>query len=600
MNKHALFHQAKSEYSYQFDEKKLHILFKTAKNDVNSVSLSFGDPFDWQYSNGKAHWVSNLFVMEKRYQTDDFDYYFIEVEPKDYRCKYAFLIQADEGIFFYGSKRLEKLDKLPSNDFLEGSFYDLSNYFNYPYLNKEDLSDTPSWVRQTVWYQIFLDRFYSKRKNSKLPWGKLPVSNHEFYGGDILGVIEKLPYLKELGITGIYFTPIFEANSAHKYDTIDYYKIDPQFGTNEQFGMLVKEAHKLGIKIVLDAVLNHCGWNHPFFQDVVKHGRNSKYANCFFLDKDPIINFKIDQFGKPVYEHNLRPNYRTFAYTPHMPKWNTSDKIAEKHLLGSIEYWIKTYDIDGWRLDVSNEISHDFLRKVKEVTKKAKKDTFIFGENWDSSIPWLRGDQMDAVMNYDLSIPMWQYFEDKINLEEFKNELISYTANTPKNVIRNMFNQLDTHDTVRMLRRLKDNPERLKIAYLMMFASAGAPNIYYGSEVGLTGDHDPDNRRCFNWNESSWNMSLRNFIKKLIELRNTYSAFMESDYHFIDQNSLSFVKKSATHELLFLINDKNQSMTLTITDNLVGRYKDLLNNEVFNLEKSCQLDAFDYKILIKY
>lgn len=599
MNKHALFHQAKSEFSYQFDEKKLHILFKTAKNDVKTISLSYGDPFDWQHSHGKAHWVSSIVKMDKRYQTNAFDYYFIEVEPKDYRCKYAFIIESDEGIFFYGSKRMEKLEKIPTNDFSEGSFYDLSNYFNYPYLNKEDLSHTPDWVKDTVWYQIFLDRFYSKTKNSKLPWGKLPVTNHEFYGGDILGVIEKLPYLKELGITGIYFTPIFEANSAHKYDTINYYKIDPQFGTNEQFGLLVKTAHKLGIKIVLDAVLNHCGWDHPYFQDVVKHGRNSIYANCFYLDKDPIINFKIDANGKPTYEHNLRPNYRTFAYTPHMPKWNTSDPLTQKHLLGSIEYWIKTYDIDGWRLDVSNEISHDFLRLVKKISKEAKKDTFIFGENWDSSIPWLRGDQMDSVMNYDLSIPLWQYFEDKINLSELKDELINYTANTPKNVIKNMFNQLDTHDTVRMLHRLKENPNRLKIAYLMMFASAGAPNIYYGSEVGLTGNHDPDNRRCFNWDETSWNMDLRDFIKTLITLRIQYGAFTESDYHFIDDNTLSFIKMHKDHQLLFLINDQSESLNLKIDGKYTGKCFDLLTQNEFILGDNISLKPFEYRILKK-
>ncbi|WP_025724818.1 glycoside hydrolase family 13 protein [Acholeplasma granularum] len=597
MNIHALFHQAKSEYSYAYDEKKLHILFRTAKNDVESVKLSFGDPFDWTFSNNKASWNSKLVSMTKRYQTDLFDYYFIEVEPKDYRCKYAFLIENNNEHYFFGSKRLEKLNKLPSNKFEEGSFYDLSNYFNYPYLNKEDLADTPSWVKDTYWYQIFMDRFYSYNKKSNLPWGKLPVNNHELYGGDILGVIDKLPYLKDLGVSGIYFTPIFESKTAHKYDIKNYFKIDPQFGTNDDFKLLVEKAHQLDIKVVLDAVLNHCGWDHPYFQDVVKNGRNSIYADCFFLDKDPIINFDIDKNGNPKYHGNLRPNFRTFAYTPHMPKWNTGNPLTQKHLLDSIEYWIKEYDIDGWRLDVSNEVSHQFLRKVKEVSKNAKKDTFIFGENWDSSMPWLRGDQMDSVMNYDLSIPIWQYFDNKIDLHEFKNELISYTALTPKNVMQNMFNQLDTHDTVRMKRRLKDNDDRLKIAYILMFISAGAPNIYYGSEVGLSGEHDPDNRRCFNWDESTWNHNLRNLIKSLIKLRKSHKSLMSSDYHFIDANSLSLIKKDENESILILINDSNKSLVVNIPTDFQGKCHDLLNDVTLVIEETIKLPKFGYKLL---
>src|SRR5690606_15665057 len=241
MNTYALYHQAKSEYAYQYDEKKLHILFRAAKDDLEAVYLNYGDPFNWDFQNGKAKWISYLEPMIRRYSTDTFDYFFIEVEPEDYRCKYAFLLKTKDEIFMYGSKRIERLEKMPTNEFAEGSFYDLSNYFNYPYLNKEDLPGTPSWVKDTVWYQIFPDRFYSHSKSSKLTWGNLPVKNDELYGGDMLGVMEKLPYLKELGISGIYFTPVFEAPSAHKYDTINYYKIDPQFGTNEDFKLMVKK-----------------------------------------------------------------------------------------------------------------------------------------------------------------------------------------------------------------------------------------------------------------------------------------------------------------------------------------------------------------------
>src|SRR5690606_6167333 len=161
---------------YQYDDTKLHILFRAAKGDLEEVFLTWGDPFDWQFKDKKASWVSTLVPMIRRYQTDRVDYFFIEIEPYDYRCKYAFLLKSKDDLYMYGSKRIERLEKMPTNEFSEGSFYDLSNYFNYPYLNKEDLPGTPPWVKDTVWYQIFPDRFYSHSKSSKLPWGKLPVN----------------------------------------------------------------------------------------------------------------------------------------------------------------------------------------------------------------------------------------------------------------------------------------------------------------------------------------------------------------------------------------------------------------------------------------
>src|SRR5690606_7236759 len=280
-----------------------------------------------------------------------------------------------------------------------------------------------------------------------------------------------------------------------------------------------------------------------------------------------------------------------------MPKWNTDNPIAEKHLLGVIEYWIKEYDIDGWRLDVSNEVSHKFLRKVRDTARAARPDTFIFGENWDSSMPWLRGDQMDSVMNYDLSIPIWQYFEDKIDQHEFKNELINYTALTPKNVMENMFNQLDTHDTVRMMRRLKDNAKRLKLAYLMMFASAGSPNIYYGSEIGMTGDHDPDNRRCFIWDEKEWNHDLRGFIKRLIEIRKIEPALSTSDYHFVDESSISFIKTDGQSQLLVLMNDSDKEVTLNLDNKVHGKFVSLMTQQEIIVNSEIKLGAFGYDII---
>jgi cyclomaltodextrinase / maltogenic alpha-amylase / neopullulanase len=595
MNKLALWHHAKSEFSYAYDQETLHILLRTEKNDLNTVNIIYGDPFHWGGDNkGKVTWIHEVVEMHLRYQTSDFDYYFVEIKPPYLRTKYAFLLFDGQSKFLFGAKRAREI--LDEESLYEA--FDLSEYYNFPYLNHEDLHHTPSWVKDTVWYQIFPDRFYSAKKQSLLSWGKLPVNNHELYGGDLLGVIEKLDYLKDLGVTGIYFTPIFLAPTAHKYDTTDYFKIDPQFGTNEDFKKLVEVAHKKGIKVMLDGVFNHCGFDHPYFQDVVKNGENSMYKDCFFIDQFPVINFPLNSQGKPTNYHGIELNLKTFAFTPHMPKWNTSNPIAQAHLLDCIRFWIESYDIDGWRLDVSNEISHDFLRMIKKVSRTAKKETFILGENWDSSIPWLHGDQLDSVMNYDLSYPLWKYLEEKITLPVFKDMIISYLANTPKNVMENMFNLVGSHDTIRIKRRLKDDPRRVKLAYLWMFLSAGAPNIYYGDEVGMTGEHDPDNRRCMIWDETDQDQDFFEFTKKLIKLRKEISSFSEPDYHFIDSEILMFTKRSKQDQILVLMNDTHH-LTLTIPSTLHGTYVNLMSGQKVLLHDKIDLEAYEYLLLQK-
>jgi cyclomaltodextrinase / maltogenic alpha-amylase / neopullulanase len=595
MNKLALWHNAKSEYSYAYDSKTLHLVLRSAKNDIDVVKIIFGDPFSWGGDQtGKPLWKHKIANMEKRYQSDDFDYYFIEIQPTYLRTKYAFLLESNNETYIYGAKRSRLLQ---DEDNLYEQF-DLSEYYNFPYLNHEDLHDTPSWVKNTIWYQIFLDRFASFNKVSPLQWGKLPVKNDEFYGGDLLGVIEKLPYLKELGVSGIYFTPIFKAPTAHKYDTEDYFLIDPQFGTNEDFKKLVQIAHLLGIKVMLDGVFNHSGFNHPFFQDVIKNGENSMYKDCFFIDKFPVINFPLNSKGKPTNYYGIELNLKTFAFTPHMPKWNTSNPITQKHLLDSIQFWIEKYDIDGWRLDVSNEISHDFLREIKKVSRKAKKDTFILGENWDSSYPWLHGDQLDSVMNYDLSYPLWKYLEHKIDLSTFKSLVSTYLATTPKNVMENMFNLVGSHDTIRIKRRLEDDSRRVKLAYLFMFLSAGAPNIYYGDEVGMTGEHDPDNRRCMIWDEKNQDSDFLLFTKKLIQIRKDHPSCTTYDYHFIDSNALVFSKEAQNDRILVVINNSEENQ-IVLPSSVFGTYKNLFTNEIIKVHDKINLKKYEHLLLHK-
>jgi cyclomaltodextrinase len=586
LNLHAIWHQSHSEYSYHFNDKIVHILLRVATNDIKSATILYGDPFHWvrDGKNKKHHWDMKKSVMELKYSDELFDYFFIELEAPSKRIRYAFLIEdTHNDEIIYHSKGFTEI-------FQPLLFTDLSCFFNLPYLHTEDLNNTPSWVKDTIWYQIFPDRFCNYNNPSEYDWNNTDVKNNEIYGGNLKGIIEKLPYIKSLGCNGLYLTPIFQANTAHKYDTVDYYQIDPSFGTNDDFKELVIKAHQLGIKIMLDGVFNHAGFYHPFFRDVSKNGKNSKYADAFVIKKWPAVNFEYDD-DKIFALISDDINYETFATTPYMPKWNFTSKITEDYLLGVVKYWISEYKIDGWRLDVSNEISFEFLRKIKKVARAANPDTYILGENWDQALPWLRGDQMDGVMNYFLTNIIWDYIDLKIDNLEFKNRLTHYLIGTPKNIINHQFNLISSHDTIRIKSRVNGDMRRVKIAHILLLLSHGTPSIYYGDEIGLDGKQDPNNRRPMIWDETKWDLNLQTFIKKLIQIRKTYHDY-NSEMQVIPHHDLLVLK---TSDLTIIINNSNEEKPI----NSEEEYLDVLNNKMIDFGKIKTVKPFEFYIVKK-
>ena len=289
MNFSAIIHQPKSEYSYAYNEDTLHLRLKTAREDVTAVEVLAVDPFNWVprndgsgiYDFDKQSVVRTF--MKKEQETLEHDCWFVEITGiPSKRTKYCFVVENAEEKYIIGCH-----GKVPYT-LDESVLYNLFNYFNYPFINEEDLYEAPNWVGNTVWYQIFPERFCNGTPNDDrdvLPWGSDELDGAEKkFGGNLAGIIQKLDYIKSLGVTGIYFTPMFASPSSHKYDTSDYFTIDKEFGNNETLGQLVEEAHKRGIKVMLDAVFNHCGFYHPFWQDVLKNGTKSKYIDYFQID----------------------------------------------------------------------------------------------------------------------------------------------------------------------------------------------------------------------------------------------------------------------------------------------------------------------------
>ncbi len=348
-----------------------------------------------------------------------------------------------------------------------------------------------------------------------LAWGSEDPNRQNFFGGDLQGVIDKLDYLEDLGINGIYFCPIFEASSNHKYDTIDYLKIDPAFGDAETFKKLVDECHRRGMKVMLDAVFNHIGDSSPQWQDVLKNGEDSKYVDWFHINEFP-ASYKRGENFEDAYDIT----YDVFAANPHMPKLNTANPEVQDYLLNIARYWIEAFDIDAWRLDVANEVDHAFWKKFRIICDEAKKDFYILGEIWHSSQNWLQGDEFHAVMNYAFTDAIMGYFvKNELSLSkmvsEMNNQLMLYRDQTNQM----QFNILDSHDTPRLLTEANEDKDIMKQAMAFTYIQPGVPCLYYGDEIGLTGGMDPDCRKCMVWEEEKQDRNLHRFVKELNGIR---------------------------------------------------------------------------------
>lgn len=568
MFKEAIYHRPKDNYAYAYNEKTLHIRLRTKKNDVDVVSFIYGDPYEWQ--DGK--WLAKKILMKKSGSTDLFDYWFVSIEPKFKRLRYGFELKSSTETIVYTEKGF----------FSEAPTDDVGYYFCFPFIHKKDVFTAPPWVKDTVWYQIFPERFangdYTCNPANTLPWGSADPTATNFFGGDFAGIMNHLDYLVKLGISGIYFTPIFTAHSNHKYDTINYMEIDSQFGTKETFQKLVESCHQRGIKIMLDAVFNHSGYFFDKFQDVLEKGEHSSYKDWFHIHEFPIAT-------EPL------PNYDTFAFTPYMPKLNTTHPAVKEYLLEVGRYWVREFHIDGWRLDVANEVDHSFWREFRSEVKSINPDVYILGEIWHDALPWLQGDQFDAVMSYPVTNALLSYFANEtIRANEFMHKITEFLHSYPMNVNETAFHLLDSHDTPRILTTCKGNKEKVKLLYVFHLSFIGSPCIYYGDEVGMDGGIDPSCRKCMVWDEDKQDKELFQHIQTLISLRKQYKAFGgHGSFQWIEANNkhnyISYTKTYGKETILFVLNPTNNKITAPIPFDIAGKkIVNLYTKEEFSAE----------------
>jgi len=454
---------------------------------------------------------------------------------------------------------------------------------------------TPNWVKDAVFYQIFPDRFArSERvpKPSNLePWDS-PPTGHGFKGGDLLGVAEHLDYLQELGITALYFNPIFQSAANHRYHTYDYYQVDPILGGNDAFRQMLDAAHARGIRVVLDGVFNHTGRGFYQFHHTLENGAASPYLDWFYFDEERLrAGQPLDAYPSPEKRRRLGGSHRSLQELgyqgwwdlPALPKLNTDTPAVRRFIFDVARYWIE-FGIDGWRLDVPHEIDDDaFWQEFRRVVKAANPEAYIVGEIWFDARRWLQGDQFDAVMNYIFSRACLGFFGGEsldtaqrpggftlqpLSAVQFAAAVDDLLGLYDWEVTLVQLNLLSSHDMSRFLTLVRGDKAALKLATLFQMTFPGAPCVYYGDEIGMEGGPDPGCRRAFPWDDARWDHDLLSFSRRAIKLRQDHPALRRGRYlrlHADDQHGVyAFARQGEEETLVVVLNNGPASCDLDV------------------------------------
>ncbi|MCA1554421.1 MAG: alpha-amylase, partial [Chloroflexi bacterium] len=410
-------------------------------------------------------------------------------------------------------------------------------------------------------------------KPSNLEAWDSPPTTFGFKGGDLLGVVEHLDDLVELGVNAIYFTPIFQSAANHRYHTHDYFRVDPMLGGDPALRELIDEAHRRGLRVVLDGVFNHASRGFFEFNHILENREQSPYLDWFHVRSYPLY---------PYDPENQPSGYDAWWGLKALPKFNTNTRAVREFILSVARHWIN-FGIDGWRLDVPNEIDDDaFWQEFRYVVKSANPDAYLVGEIWTPAERWLQGDQFDAVMNYQFTRACIEFFigargdpslwsygygdPQPTDAAGFAQRIEGLLHRYAPAVTAVMLNLLGSHDTARWLTIARDDETSLRMATLMQMTYPGAPSIYYGDEIGMTGARDPANRGAMRWDEAHWNRDLRDYVKKCIVLRRLHPALRWGAFQTLYANEFVFVFARYTDDELFVVafNAGDSACTVTI------------------------------------
>lgn len=536
----AIFHDMDKRFCYAIDKDLFVIRVQVKKDDMKEVILHYED----KYIPMERKDTRMTLPMKKVATSQFHDYYEAQLQMHLICLRYFFEFTDMQGEkVYYGNYEFDK-ECITNRD----------RMFDCPQnLREEEMFEVPQWAANKVVYQIFPSRFATTQPVDKELWYKAPITPMDDLHGNLRGIIEHLDYIKDLGIDVVYLTPIFKSNSCHKYDTIDYYQVDPSFGTTEDLKELVQKSHERGMKVVLDAVYNHTGREFFAFQDILEKGEKSKYLDWYFIDELP-----------PRGEWGEIPNFKCFGYYGGMPKLNLKNPEVEKYITDVACYWIKECDIDGWRLDVGDEISHFFWKNFRKAIKAVKNNMLIIGEIWHYAGDFLEGDEWDTVMNYPFYLNLIDLLADeKINVSQFVQNLGYLKGRLNKKCYPLMWNLIDSHDTARFLHLCNDNKKKQHLAAAFQLLLPGMPMVYYGDEYAMPGANDPDCRRGMYWDEEYQDKEMYNWYKKLMQVRKTHACIVEGEMIETiandDEDTIVMIRKNGDETIAMLFNCGNSA-----------------------------------------
>ena len=567
----AIFHDMDKRFCYAIEKDLFVIRVQVKKDDMKEIILHYED----KYIPMEREDTRKTIVMKKVATSQFHDYYEAQVRMHLICLRYFFEFTDMQGEkVYYGNYEFDK-ESITNRD----------RMFDCPQnLREEEMFEVPDWAANKVVYQIFPSRFAASQPVDKKLWYKAPITPMDDLHGDLRGIIDHLDHIQDLGIDVIYMTPSFKSDSCHKYDTIDYYEIDPSFGTKEDLKELVQKAHDRGMKVVMDAVFNHTGKEFFAFKDILEKGEKSKYLDWYYIDELPLKG----KWGEI-------PNFLCFGYYGGMPKLNLKNPEVEKYITDVACYWIRECDIDGWRLDVGDEISHFFWKRFRRAIKAVKKDMLIIGEIWHYAGDFLEGDEWDTVMNYPFYLNLIDLLADeKISVSQFVQNLGYLKGRLHKKCYPLMWNLIDSHDTARFLHLCKDNKKKQHLAAAFQLLLPGMPMIYYGDEYAMPGANDPDCRRGMYWDEEYQDKEMFEWYKRLLQVRKAHTCIVEGELVEAitrdEDETIVLIRKNGEETIALIFNCSNHTKEFKE----YAQKQELLTEKVFD----GKVEAFDAAVIV--
>lgn len=519
----------------------------------------------------------------------------------------------DVGVYFYYFEVNAHIDGYVKKVYYGKSFEDgQSQEFEYGHINKYQITvyekcDTPSWFKDGILYHIFVDRFNNGNRNGKINnpkrnsfiyanWEDDPmyikdeqgnISRWDFYGGNLKGIISKLSYLKKLGVSIIYLSPIFEASSNHKYDTGDYKRIDPMFGDEETFKELIDKAKEKGISIILDGVFSHTGDDSKYFNRFGNYSSVGAYQS----EDSPYREWylKDDKTG----------DYKCWWDVKSLPNTNELEPSFMDYILyeedSVIKKWTKM-GVKGWRLDVADELPTKFIQEMKKELRSVDKDCVLVGEVWEDASnkvsyeerrSYLLGKELDSVMGYPFRKNILDFLKNEINSSQLNNRYMEIKENYPSEAFKSNLNLIGTHDVKRIKTELNEDRDLVKLAVTAQMTFEGVPYIYYGDEAGLIGNTDPDNRRTYPWKNEDEDMI--EFYKSITSIRTKNDVLVNGDTEFINTNDddvfgyIRYNENKKANKIIVLLNrsENNKSIFINTDGDVLEEYVTKNINKVY-------------------